>query len=158
MYEFEKLDDERRKTLKTRKIVFLVFSIVVIAMLVAMACGQAAAPATTSKPAATTAPTSAPTTQVAAKEKTYNCLNPTGEFVPVQTIALSPRLTTIEGKTIVIDQGEASPVVMPALIDYLPKKYPNTKWVVYAPLVAFGRTAPEDVELKADAIIRGNAW
>jgi len=86
-------------------------------------------------------------------------LNPQGSFIPVQTKALAPRLDTIEGKTIYVVQGEADPVIFPALIERLKKDYTKTTWVYYLPSSSFGITAVDDT-MKADAkaAIRGNGW
>ena len=57
-------------------------------------------------------------------EKTFKCLNPQGEYMPVETIGLSERLDTLDDKTIYICQGEADPVIMPALYKMLQETYP----------------------------------
>lgn len=101
------------------------------------------------------------------KEKTFNCLNPVGIQPPVTIVPLSPRLDTIVGKTIYIVQGEADPIIMPALVTALQQKYPTTFFNYYQPSSSFGPTAPDDTmkaASKADGtggangIIRGNAW
>ena len=103
--------------------------------------------------------TTTPTPVVAATDKVYNALNPQGSFVPVQTKAISPRLDTIDGKTIYVVQGEADAVIMPALIDRLKKDYPKTNWVFYSPSASFGITAVDDtIKADAKATIRGNGW
>ena len=107
----------------------------------------------------------------ASTDKSYNAINPTGVFIPVQTKALSPRLTTIEGKTIYVCQGEADPVIMPALYKMLVKNYPKTNFIYYdrsdfGPTrpgtggVATSTNQPEDPDImkKVDAVIRGNGW
>jgi hypothetical protein len=104
-------------------------------------------------------------------EKTYKALNPTGIFIPVETKALAPRLTTIDGKTIYVCQGEADPVIMPALYKALVAKYPKTTFIYYdvssfGPSVpGTGGTAsstgqPEDPDIlkKVQGVIRGNGW
>jgi hypothetical protein len=86
-------------------------------------------------------------------------VNPAGDFVPVQTKALAARLDTIDGKTIYVVQGEADPVIMPALIEKLRKDYPKTTWNFYQPSSSFGLAAPDDTMKKeAKGLIRGIGW
>ena len=92
-------------------------------------------------------------------EKEYRCLNPEANFIPVETSALSPRLDTMDGKTVYIIQGEADPVIMPALAERLPHDYPNTTFVYYNPTSSFGSSSPDDtVVAEADAVVRGIGW
>ena len=93
------------------------------------------------------------------EDKTYRVVNPVGEFIPVETQPLAPRLDTIDDKTIYIIQGEADPVIMPALAEEMPRQYPNTTFVYYQPVSSFGPNAPDETtEAEADGIIRGNGW
>ncbi len=93
------------------------------------------------------------------EDKTYRALNPQGDFQPVETVSLAARLDTLNGKTIYIIQGEADPVIMPALAEALPRDYPNTTWVYYKPVSSFGDTRPDDTtKAEADAVIRGIGW
>ena len=107
----------------------------------------------------------------AAEDKEYRALNPQGLFIPVETKALAPRLDALNGKTIYVCQGEADPVIMPALYARLKADYPNTTWVYYdrsdfGPNVpGTGGTAtstgqPEDPDIltKVQAVIRGIGW
>ena len=98
---------------------------------------------------AATPSTSTPAPNVIEKEKSYNCLSPIGVQPPVTIVSLAPRLDTIKGKTIYVNQGEADPVIMPALCDRLTKDYPDTDWHLIASS-SFGPAAPED-EVKANA-------
>jgi hypothetical protein len=108
--------------------------------------------------ASASTPTSTPAPNVIEKEKSYNCLSPIGVQPPINIVPLSPRLDTIKGKTIYVNQGEADPVIMPALWDRLNKDYPDTNWKLIASS-SFGPAAPEDeVKQNAKAVIRGNAW
>jgi hypothetical protein len=144
-------------------------SISLILVMVATSCTSAAGPATTVKVTVTTTVTATPSGIV--KDKTYRAVNPTGNFIPVQTLALAPRLSTIEGKTIYIHQGEADPVIMPALYKALVAKFPKTTWIYYdrsdfGPSVpGTGGTAtstglPEDPDIlkKVQGVVRGNGW
>jgi hypothetical protein len=107
----------------------------------------------------------------AATDKTYKALSPVGIFVPVETKALVPRLTTVVGKTLYICQGEADPVIMPALNKLMREKYPNTKFIYYDRSdfgpnvpgtggVTTSTRQPEDPDIlkKVDGVIRGIGW
>jgi hypothetical protein len=104
-------------------------------------------------------------------EKMFKCLNPQGEYIPVETIGLSERLDTLDNKTIYICQGEADPVIMPALYKMLQEKYPNTTWIYYdrsdfgpstpgtgGPAISTGQPEDPDILDKVDAVIRGIDW
>jgi hypothetical protein len=104
-------------------------------------------------------------------EKTFKCLNPQGEYMPVETIGLSERLDTLDDKTIYICQGEADPVIMPALYKMLQETYPNTTWIYYdrsdfgpstpgtgGPAISTGQPEDPDILEKVDAVIRGIDW
>ena len=94
-----------------------------------------------------------------AQEDTYRVLNPVGVFIPVETQALSPRIDSFNGKTIYVIQGEADPVIMPALAGELPRQYPNSTFVYYEPQSSFGASAPDDTTIaEADGVIRGIGW
>jgi len=154
---------------------------VIAVVLVLMACNQAMQPApitptpTATQPVPTTTPVQTPTTtptpQIITQDKTYNALNPAGIFIPVQTKALAPRLTTIEGKTIYVCQGEADPVIMPALYKRLVKDYTKTKFIYYVRSdfgpsvpgpgqVATSTNQPDDPDIlkKVDGVLRGIGW
>jgi hypothetical protein len=166
--------------LKRINLIPIATSIILALVLVIIACTQAAAPTTsnptataTAAPTTTTKPTTTPTaiTLAVVKDKTYRAMNPTGSFIPVQTKGLAPRLSTIEGKTIYVCQGEADPVIMPALYKALVAKYPKTTWIYYdrsdfgpsAPGTGGTATStgqPEDPDIlkKVQGVIRGNGW
>ena len=94
-----------------------------------------------------------------ASDKEYSALNPAGIFEPVETVGLAERLDSINGKTIYIIQGEADPVIMPAMSQVLPRDYPGTTWVYYEPVSSFGPSEPDDtVVAEADAVMRGIGW
>ena len=99
-------------------------------------------------------------------------MDPTGIFIPVNTVGLAPRLTTIEGKTIYVCQGEADPVIMPALWKAIVPKYPKTKFLYYdvsafgpntpgtgtTPAASTGQPEDPDILKKIDGAIRGIGW
>jgi hypothetical protein len=151
--------------LKGRNLLILFSSIFMVLLLLATGCTGTVPAATPTTPTATQTATPKPPTVATVtpspvlQDKTYNFVNPQGSFIPVQTKALSPRLTTLDGMTIYVVQGEADAVIMPALIDKLKKDYPKTNWVFYSPSASFGITAPDDTMKKdAKGAIRGNGW
>jgi hypothetical protein len=94
----------------------------------------------------------------------YNVLDPRGIQASVTLHALAPRLTTLVGKTILFDQGEADPVIMPALWARVTADHPEVTWDIQVSS-SFGPTAVEsqyyDSKNKVpliDGVIRGNAW
>lgn len=137
-----------------------------ILSMVAVGCSQVATPTpTATQPVATTtptptlAPTPTPTQAAPVTDKKYNDLSPRGVQLPVTIVPLAPRPASIDGLTIYIVQGEADPVIMPALNDYLQKNYTKTTWVYYQPSSSFGATAPDATTLaSAKEVIRGNSW
>lgn len=147
--------------MKKRNIIAFLSSIFLILILVTTGCMVNAANMKSTDP---NNPTSA---TAATKEKTYNCLNPLGIQPPVTIVPLSARLTTMDGKTIYVVQGEADPVIFPALYTALLAKYPKTFWNYYQPSSSFGPTAVDTTTTAkptadgtggADAVLRGNAW
>ncbi len=93
------------------------------------------------------------------EDKEYQALNPAGIFVPVETSALSPRIDNLDGKTIYVIQGEADPVIMPALAAALPVEFPNATFVYYQPASSFGPSATDaTVQAEADGVVRGIGW
>jgi hypothetical protein len=125
------------------------------------------APQTT--PQVTTNPVSTPTTtasvattttvtQTVEVDRKYNWLSPQGVQLPVQVSGLAPRLTTFDGLTIYVNQGEADPIIMPALWERVQKDYPKTTWK-YIATSSFGPNTPETEVLEtAKAVIRGISW
>jgi hypothetical protein len=163
--------------LKTKTLVPIITSILSAIVLIVMACTQAN-PQTTTTPTNTptqqpnvTAPAPVTTTTTVEVDRKYNVVDPTGIFKPVQTQALTPRLDTIDGKTIYVCQGEADPVIMPALIKRLIKGYPKTTFIYYD-RSDFGPTRPgtggassstnqpedPDILKKVQGVIRGIGW
>jgi hypothetical protein len=130
----------------TKRLITLVASVGLVLVLVLIGCSQTTTGGGGGAPAGNV------------QEPTYNCLNPQGEFIPVQTVGLAPRLDTFDGKTMWVSQTEADPVLMPALYARLVKDYPKTDWHTNST----GSTSP--VRLTADeqkacqAMIMGDAW
>jgi hypothetical protein len=151
--------------LKKINLIPIITSVVLALVLVIMACGQAtqtptsttptAAPSTTAK---APAPAPATTTVTAEVDKKYQCLSPQGIQLPVQISPLAPRLTTLDGNVIYVNQGEADPIIMPALWTRVQKDYPKATWKLIASN-QFGSNTPEaEVLQTAKGVIRGISW
>jgi hypothetical protein len=147
--------------LKKINLIPIITSIVLALVLVIMACGQATTPAattTTPAPATTTTKAAAPVTTTVEVDKKYQCLSPQGIQLPVQISPLAPRLTTFDGVVVYVNQGEADPIIMPALWTRVQKDYPKTTWKLIASN-QFGSNTPEaEVLSTAKAVIRGISW
>jgi hypothetical protein len=94
------------------------------------------------------------------KEAKFTVLNPVAPLPEIDTKALSPRLSSFAGKTIVIFDdrgGYAKP--MEGLADQLkPLLPPDTKLVYYAPPVHNHTPATLAQTPKGDAVIVGHAY
>ncbi len=149
--------------MERRKLIALAASIVLVLALVLTGC-PAASPTPSASATATATPTATgtvptPTPQIIEVEKEYSCLNPQGEELPVEISGLAVRLDTLDGKNIYIIQGEADPIIIPALVEVLLEEYPDTNWVYYQPQSGFGPTTVDaEVRDNADAVIRGISW
>jgi len=156
-----------------KKIIVLVASVALLLALVLTGCPPKATPTpsatatptpsatVTPTPSATVAPTPSGTaTPTPLAELSYNVLSPRGIALPVKFQGLSPRLKLpLDGKTIFIIQGEADPVIMPALALYAPEKLPNVTWNYYNPSSSFGGTTVDaTTKAAANGLIRGIGW
>ena len=65
------------------------------------------------------------------KEPVFTVLNPLGTPPPIKLKAMAPRLDTIDGKTIYVDNNgyPGTSVLLPELIAVMKEKYPNTKFI-----------------------------
>jgi hypothetical protein len=90
-------------------------------------------------------------------EKVYQVLNPAGTYQTVETHACAPRLDTVDGKIIFINQGEAYPVVLPVLIPKLQKDYPKTTFII-GYNKSYGTLNLSDIPKNAQAQIMGVSW
>ncbi len=152
--------------MKSRRLLLLLANLLVVLTFVLVGCQSTATPPTTTPTATKTTtptttaavPTTTTVTQTVEVDRKYNCLSPQGVQLPVQISALAPRLTTFDGLTIYVNQGEADPITMPALYERVQKDYPKTTWK-YIATSGFGPNAPEDeVKQTAKAVIRGISW
>ena len=135
---------------KKRSLIVLLASVLLVLVMVITGCSV-------NTPSTTQA--NSKTTSAKEMEKIYNCLNPLGIQPPVTISPLAARLDTLDGKTIYIIQGEADPVIFPALYTALQKAYPKTDWVYYLPSSSFGPSTPDDTtKAAAKATLRGVAW
>jgi hypothetical protein len=149
--------------MKSKYLLPLLVSIILILAMVATGCTSSSQPAAT-QTARNLATTVTGTTSIRA-------MNPQGVFIPVETKPLAPRLDTIDGKTLYVCQGEADPVIMPALYKALVPKYPKTKFIYYD-RSDFGPNVPgtggtssslnqvedPDILTKVQGVIRGIGW
>ena len=151
-----------------RNFMVLAASVVLGLALVLTGCpGATPTPSTTPTGTPTASPTATPSGTPTASptqtpgggvELTYNTLNPRGIQPAVQVSPLSPRLDTFDGKVIYVNQGEADPIIMPAMWEMVQKEYPKTTWK-YIATSSFGPSTVEaDVRAVADAVIRGISW
>jgi len=89
------------------------------------------------------------------KEPVLTVLNPLGTPPPIKLIPMAPRLDTLEGKTLYVDNNgyPGTSVLLPELIAVMKEKYPDTKFIYHDKQA--GSIAPtEDPELgEADALI-----
>jgi len=89
------------------------------------------------------------------KDPVLTVLNPLGTPPPIKLKAMAPRLDTIEGKTIYIDNNgyPGTSVLLPELISVMKEKFPTTKFI-YNDKPAGSMMMSEDPALgEADAII-----
>jgi hypothetical protein len=92
-----------------------------------------------------------------AKEKTYKCLSPIGIDNPVEQFPLSPRLNTLDGKTIHLSIcGEQD------IWNFLEKKlktdYPDVNWTVNKRYNITPLQLTEEEKKTTDAVILGVTW
>ena len=89
------------------------------------------------------------------KEPVLTVLNPLGTPPPIKLIPMAPRLDTLEGKTIYVDNNgyPGTSVLLPELVAVMKEKFPNTKFI-YNDKQAGSMTMNQDPAMgEADAII-----
>lgn len=150
--------------MKKGKLIALAGSIVLVLVLVLSACAPSATPTTPAKPTTPATPTTPSTPaapQVVTKEveRTYKVLSPRGIMPEIQTSALAPRLTTLDGKTVYLDMGESTNIVTQPLFKNMAATYPKTTFKTLW-IAGFGSNAPpaDALSPKVDAYIRGLGW
>jgi hypothetical protein len=137
--------------LKREKLIALLASVALVLVLVLSGCAAPEAEVIEKTVEKTV-------TETVEVDKTYNVLNPKGDFIPVELQSMAPRLDTFEGKTIYVWQSEPDPIIMPALRERLIETYPNTNFPLLE-VQGFGARDPEPEVLEtADGVYRGIAW
>ena len=65
------------------------------------------------------------------KEPILTVLNPLGTAPPIKLIPMAPRLDTLKGKTIYVDNNgyPGTSVLLPELIAVMKEKFPNTRFI-----------------------------
>ena len=97
-------------------------------------------------------------TQTVEVDRTYRCLNPKGEFIPVELHPIAPRLDIFDGKTVLLYASEANPVIFPVLGPLMEETYPNTTFE-YIWTERWGDDTPSEEALaRYDAVIHGISW
>ncbi len=94
---------------------------------------------------------------MAAGDRKYKCLNPVGIQEGVDTLALAPRLDSLDGKEIWLSITGEPDVTIP-LEKQLKSQYPNVNWKVkktYVPRPI--PLSPEEMK-SADAVIQAVCW
>lgn len=82
-------------------------------------------------------------------------LNPLGTPPPIKLTALAPRLDTLEGKTIYVDNNgyPGTSILLPELIAVMKEKFPNTKFVYNDKPAGSMMQAQDSAAGEADALI-----
>ncbi len=145
----EKAETENTKKRVSRRDILAVGGAVIAAGELSLCMPEAAAETITGRtPQVTTTKTSA---RVAAK-MVEEVVSPLAERA-MKMITEAPRLDTLEGKTIWINQQEfKAPVMMPVIKDLLEKKYPGIKVVI----VETSFKAEELIAKGVNGVISGN--
>ena len=88
------------------------------------------------------------------KETVLTVLNPLGTPPPIKLKSMAPRLDTIEGKTIYVDNNgyPGTSILLPELIAVMKEKFPTTKFI-YNDKPAGTRSGENPAAGEADAII-----
>ena len=140
--------------MKRKKLILLLASIGFILALVFSGCAGATPEPEVIEKTVTKTVTETQTVEV---DKVYKCLNPKGDFIPVELHPIAPRLDSLDGKNILYYQSEANPVIMTPLLEHLKADHPTSTFtLVYTE--AFGSSTPTEEELAHDACIRGISW
>ena len=88
----------------------------------------------------------------------YTCLSPLGIQYPVEFYPLSPRIDSIDGKTIyvTINAGGDQDITIP-LLKRLESDYPRVNWQIRRKF-GFSAELTDEEKKDADALIAGVIW
>jgi hypothetical protein len=88
------------------------------------------------------------------KEPIITVLNPLGTPPPIKLKPMAPRLKTLEGKTVYVDNNgyPGTSILLPELIAVMKEKFPTTKFI-YNDKPAGMMSAEDPAAGEADAII-----
>ena len=137
-----------------KSLIVLVVSIVALLAIVLSGCGKAIVSTISLAGTGTTE-----TSQTSAKEKSYACLSPIGIQPPVQISPLATRLDTLDGKVIYVNQGEADPIIMPALWERVQKDFPKYNLEIHTDQQFWSlQHLKTKLRQTANAVLRGIAW
>jgi hypothetical protein len=94
---------------------------------------------------------------MAAKSKTYKCLNPVGIQEPVDLYPLAPRLDTLNGKTIHLSICGEPDITIP-LEKRLKGDFPDVNWTVKKTYTIVPIELTEEEQKTTDGVILGVCW
>jgi hypothetical protein len=88
----------------------------------------------------------------------FKCLNPVGIQNPISQHALTPRLDTLDGKTIFVcvNAGGDQDITIP-LVKKLPEYYPKTNWKIKRQFGFSARLTEEERKI-CDGMLAGVIW
>ena len=138
--------------MKRKKLILLLASIGFILALVFSGCAGA-----TPEPEVIEKTVTKTVTQTVQTPEILQVLNPVGKIIPVEMNPCAPRLDTIDGKTILYYESEATNMHMPELLRRLKQDHPTTTFIVEH-VENFGDRNPTEVHLSVDGAIRGVSW
>ncbi|MFC1953528.1 hypothetical protein ACFLWR_05310 [Chloroflexota bacterium] len=90
-------------------------------------------------------------------EKTYKCLNPTGNQAPVNTFPLAPRLNSLDGKEIHLSICGEPDITIP-LEKKLKIDYANVNWKIKKSYGTYPIPLSKEERKTADGLILGVCW
>ncbi len=93
----------------------------------------------------------------AVKDRVYKCLNPVGNQEPVDLYPLSPRLKSLDGKTIHLSICGEADIWVP-LEKKLKADYPNVNWTVKKRYHIVPMQLTDEERKNTDAVILGVCW
>jgi hypothetical protein len=92
-----------------------------------------------------------------AEDKVYKCLNPVGIQKPVDTFPLTPRLKTLDGKTIHFSICGEPDITIP-LEKRMKSDYPNVNWTQKKTYLTHPIPLSDEEMKTTDGVVLGVAW